>query len=155
LQDSILSTWARFRVSVAAIDCAVGRCNPFPSERTSKTDLSRHFDWPNFGSHNIGTGLYLGYYGVQSDDTTLAFPVNFERQQTSDVPVSIKENQSNIDMLYGVYLQDIWSINEQLTLTTGVRWDGVSGIRADDPSSSIVPAPTGRTVVHLTHGHVA
>jgi outer membrane receptor protein involved in Fe transport len=57
-----------------------------------------------------------------------------------------RENQSNIDMLYGVYLQDIWSINEQLTLTTGVRWDGVSGIRADDPSSSIVPAPTGRTV---------
>ena len=31
-------------------------------------------------------------------------------------------------MLYGVYLQDIWQINEQLTLTAGSRWDGVAGV---------------------------
>ena len=73
-------------------------------------------------------GFYLGYYGVESDDTTLAFPVNSQGQQTSDVPISITDNLNNINILYGVYLQDIWTINEQLTLTAGVRFDGVSGI---------------------------
>ena len=41
---------------------------------------------------------------------------------------SIVQNTNNINMLYGVYLQDIWQINEQFTLTTGIRWDGVSGV---------------------------
>ena len=97
-------------------------------DNTLQTDLSRNFDLRNFGSHNIGTGFYLGYYGVESDDTTLAFPVNSQGQQTSDVPISITDNLNNINILYGVYLQDIWTINEQLTLTAGVRFDGVSGI---------------------------
>ena len=107
-----------------------GASNSFRSEfdNSLQADLSRQFDWPHFGSHNIGTGFYLGYYGVEADDTTLAFPVNSQGQQTSDVPISITDNLNKINMLYGVYLQDIWSINEQLTLTTGVRWDGVSGI---------------------------
>jgi outer membrane receptor protein involved in Fe transport len=107
-----------------------GASKSFRSEfdNTLQTDLSRDFDWHNFGSHNIGTGFYLGYYGVESDDTTLAFPVNSEGQQTSDVPVSITDNLNNINILYGVYLQDIWQINEKLTLTGGVRFDGVTGI---------------------------
>jgi outer membrane receptor protein involved in Fe transport len=104
--------------------------NSFRSEfdNTLQTDLSRDFNLHNFGSHNIGTGFYLGYYGVQQDDTTLAFPTNASGQPTTNVPVSIVDNLNNINMLYGVYLQDIWQINEKLTLTAGVRWDGVSGI---------------------------
>jgi outer membrane receptor protein involved in Fe transport len=97
-------------------------------DNTLQTDVSRQFDTEKFGSHNIGVGFYLGYYGVLSDDTTLAFPVNSQGQQTSDVPVSLTDNYNNINMLYGYYLQDIWQINEQLTLTGGLRWDGVSGI---------------------------
>ncbi|MGA2411105.1 MAG: TonB-dependent receptor, partial [Candidatus Binataceae bacterium] len=101
-------------------------------DNTLQTDISRVFDSHDLGSHNIGTGFYLGYYGVQQDDTTLAFPVETLSSgkiiQTSTVPVSIVLNQNNINMLYGVYLQDIWNISEQLTLTAGFRWDGVSGI---------------------------
>jgi outer membrane receptor protein involved in Fe transport len=97
-------------------------------DNSLQTDVSRQFDTHKFGSHNIGAGFYLGYYQVLSDDTTLAFPVNSEGQQSSDVPVSITDNYNKINMLYGYYLQDIWQINEQLTLTGGLRWDGVSGI---------------------------
>jgi hypothetical protein len=43
-------------------------------DNTLQTDLSRQFDSHDFGTHNIGTGFYLGEYGVQVDDTTLAFP---------------------------------------------------------------------------------
>jgi outer membrane receptor protein involved in Fe transport len=97
-------------------------------DNTLQTDISRDFNSHNFGSHNIGTGFYLGYYGIQQDDTTLAFPTNASGQPTTNVPVSIVDNLNNINMLYGVYLQDIWKINEKLTVTAGVRWDGVTGI---------------------------
>jgi outer membrane receptor protein involved in Fe transport len=97
-------------------------------DNTLQTDLSRDFNWHNFGSHNIGTGFYVGYYGVQQDDTTLAFPTNASGQPTTNVPVSIVDNLNNINMLYGVYLQDIWQINEKWSLTAGVRWDAVTGI---------------------------
>ena len=48
--------------------------------------------------------------------------------QTSNIPFTIVENLNNITMLYGVYLQDIWQVNEKLTVTAGIRYDGVSGI---------------------------
>jgi hypothetical protein len=120
-------------------------------DNTLQTDLSREFNSHNFGSHNIGTGFYLGYYGVQQDDTTLAFPTNASGQPTTNVPVSIVDNLNNINMLYGVYLQDIWQINEQLTLTSGIRWDGVTGIIDNNmvsPRINLLYQATKNTAFH-------
>jgi outer membrane receptor protein involved in Fe transport len=120
-------------------------------DNTLQTDLSREFDWHNFGSHNIGTGFYLGYYGVQQDDTTMAFELKPDGTQKSKVPVSIVENANNINMLYGVYLQDIWRINEQFTLTYGLRWDGVSGIIDNNmvsPRINLLYQPSENTAFH-------
>ncbi len=86
-------------------------------DNTLQTDLSRQFDLQNFGSHNFGAGFYLGEYGVELDDSSLVFPTNSAGVQTKDTPFTVVENLNNINMLYGVYLQDIWQINEQLTLT--------------------------------------
>lgn len=109
-------------------------------DNTLQTDLSRQLDLHGFGSHNVGTGFYLGEYGIELDDTTLAFPANAAGVQTSNIPLSITENSNNITMLYGVYLQDIWQVNEKLTLTMGVRWDGVSGIIRDNMVSPRINA---------------
>jgi outer membrane receptor protein involved in Fe transport len=120
-------------------------------DNTLQTDLSRQFDFHGFGSHNIGAGFYLGYYGVQTDDTTLAFELNPDGTQKSDVPVSLVENANNINMLYGEYLQDIWQINEQLTLTAGLRWDGVSGIINNNmvsPRVNLLYQPSRDTAFH-------
>jgi outer membrane receptor protein involved in Fe transport len=127
--------------------------NSFHSEfdNTLQTDLSRQFDLHNAGSHNIGIGFYLGEYGVQLDDTTLAFPTNSSGVPISNVPVSIIENQNNINLLYGVYLQDIWKINEHLTLTAGIRWDGVSGIINNNmvsPRVNLLYQPDKNTAFH-------
>jgi hypothetical protein len=97
-------------------------------DNSLQTDVSRQFDAGSFGGHNVGAGFYVGYYGVNFDDTTLAFPTNAEGKQSSDTPVSLIENANNINILYGIYLQDIWDINEKLTLTGGLRWDGAAGI---------------------------
>jgi outer membrane receptor protein involved in Fe transport len=120
-------------------------------DNTLQTDLSRQFNLHNFGSHNVGTGFYLGEYGVELDSTTLAFPANAAGVQTSNIPLSKVENSNNINMLYGVYLQDIWQVNEQLTLTLGVRWDGVSGIINDhmvSPRINLLYQLNKNTVLH-------
>lgn len=120
-------------------------------DNTLQTDISRVFNLHNLGSHNIGTGFYLGYYGVQQDDTTLAFPTNSSGQPTSNVPVSIVDNLNNINILYGVYLQDIWQINEQLSVTAGVRFDGVTGIIGNNmisPRINLLYQPTRETAFH-------
>jgi outer membrane receptor protein involved in Fe transport len=105
--------------------------NSFHSEwdNSIQTDVSRVFDLSDhgLGSHNLGTGFYLGEYGVELDDTSLTFPGS-NGKQTSNIPFKIVEDDNEINMLYGVYLQDIWKINEQLTLTAGIRFDGVTGI---------------------------
>jgi outer membrane receptor protein involved in Fe transport len=116
--------------------------NSFHSEfdNSLQTDLSRQLDLGKFGSHNVGTGFYLGEYGVELDDTTLAFPATSTGIQTSNIPVSITQNANNINMLYGVYLQDIWQAYEHLTLTVGVRWDGVTGVVRDNMVSPRINA---------------
>jgi outer membrane receptor protein involved in Fe transport len=104
-------------------------------DNTLQTDVSRQFHY--FGSHNVGVGFYLGEYGVELDDTSRTFPGSMGLQ-TSNIPFTIVENLNNINMLYGVYLQDIWQVNEKLTLTAGIRYDGVSGtINTNMPSPRV------------------
>ncbi|HLH76972.1 MAG TPA: TonB-dependent receptor [Candidatus Binataceae bacterium] len=97
---------------------------------TLQTDLTY-----NLGSHLFGAGFYVGEYGVELDDTSRTFPANSSGQQTSDVPISIVDNQNAINMLYGVYLQDVWQIAPKLTLTAGIRWDMVTGLTSGNQFS--------------------
>jgi outer membrane receptor protein involved in Fe transport len=121
-------------------------------DNTLQTDLSRVFDLNKFGTHDLGAGFYLGEYGVELDDTTLAFPTaGVPPVPTSEIPVSIVQNSNNIDMLYGVYFQDVWQVNEKFTVTYGLRWDGVSGIINNNmvsPRINLLYQPTETTSFH-------
>ncbi|HTT74971.1 MAG TPA: TonB-dependent receptor [Candidatus Binataceae bacterium] len=78
------------------------------------------------GHHTLGTGFYLGEYGVESDSNTLVFPVNSAGVQ--DGPVErIINNSNKINLLSGIYLQDTWQLTEKLRANFGVRWDRLSG----------------------------
>jgi len=120
-------------------------------DHTLQTDLSKRIELPKLGAHDLGTGFYLGEYGVELDDSTLAFPTNSAGTQISDVPVTIVQNANNINMLYGVYVQDIWRINERFTITAGLRWDGVSGIIDNNmvsPRINLLYKPSRDTAFH-------
>ncbi len=100
-------------------------------DNSLQTDVSRKFDLTEsgLGTHDLGAGFYLGEYGVELDDTSLTFhATGMPPVQTSAIPFQIVENNNELNFLYGVYLQDIWQVNEKLTVTAGIRFDGVSGI---------------------------
>jgi outer membrane receptor protein involved in Fe transport len=106
-----------------------------------QTDVSRKFDVPNLGSHDIGTGLYLAVHDIELDDSSLTFPATNPAMpgvQTSNMPETIVDNVNGVTVLWGLYLQDIWQVTEKLTLTAGIREDGVTGfVSGNQPSPRI------------------
>ncbi len=103
------------------------------------------------GQHELSAGFYLGEYGVQLDDTSLTFPANSSGQQTSDIPLSVVDNLNAINILSGVYLQDIWHIGPKLTLTAGLRWDIVTGLVSGNqlsPRINLLYKPEPNTDLH-------
>jgi hypothetical protein len=109
-------------------------------DNSLQTDVSRKFEVPNWGTHNIGTGFYLGVYNVELDDSSLTFPApaGMPSVQLSTHPETIVDDLNGVNVLYGVYLQDIWQVNEKLTITAGIREDGVTGfVNGNQPSPRI------------------
>ncbi|HLH76173.1 MAG TPA: TonB-dependent receptor [Candidatus Binataceae bacterium] len=76
--------------------------------------------------HALAAGFYMGEYGVESDDFSLAFPAP-NGVQTSSYPLGFTSNLNKINLLYGVFVQDTWRLTEKLSASYGLRWDGVSG----------------------------
>jgi outer membrane receptor protein involved in Fe transport len=86
-------------------------------------------------SHTLAAGFYVGAYNTVSTSFTLTFPVNDQGQQTSDTPIGLSDSLNGLNMVYGVYLQDTWKIDERLTANFGARWDKVTGFATGEQLS--------------------
>ncbi len=104
-------------------------------------------------NHTLGTGFYLGEYGVEADDSSLVFEnadIPPPPHQTL-TPVRIINNSNKINLLSGIYLEDTWQITEQLRANLGVRWDRLSGFTYNnqiDPTINLVYSPWRNTTLH-------
>jgi outer membrane receptor protein involved in Fe transport len=90
------------------------------------------------GAHTLGAGLYVGEYGVESDDRSRVFKVDAAGNQTSDVPITVDNNLNKINLVYGVYVQDTWELTDKLSMNVGSRWDRVSGFAVDSQFSPTI-----------------
>jgi len=71
--------------------------------------------------------------------------------QTSTVPLTIADNGSKHGYNYGFYVQDEWSLTDELTVNYGLRYDAFSAFDAENQLSPRVNAvwkPTDTTTVH-------
>ncbi|GEM_PF-222819 len=98
---------------------------------TFQGDFTYHF----MSSHTVAAGFYVGAYNTYARSLTLTFPVNDQGQQTSDTPISVADGLNGLNMVYGVYLQDTWDINERLSANFGARWDKVTGFATGEQLS--------------------
>jgi len=109
--------------------------NVFTSDlsNTLETDLT----YRN-GPHTFRSGTYLGEYGVESDQTSQVFRLQAGVPATT--PISITANLNKFNLVYGLYFEDTWAINQRLSLNFGSRWDRVTGFTFDSQFSPTINA---------------
>jgi outer membrane receptor protein involved in Fe transport len=121
--------------------------NVFTSDLTNS--LQGQLTYKQSASHTFRGGFYLGEYGVESDQTSQVFPI--VAGTPAILPITVTANLNKINLVYGVYLQDDWQINDELSLNYGSRWDRVTGFTYDSqfsPTINFVYKPRRDTVFH-------
>ncbi len=103
------------------------------------------------GRHTFGTGFYFGAYDVTADDSSLVFPADASGNQSRDIPVRIVNNDEALNIVTGVYVNDLWNINSWLRANFGLRWDHLTGFTrgsAIDPTVNLTWTLAPDTDIH-------
>ena len=103
-------------------------------------------------AHTLRFGVFFQNERTRSSVTSLFFPVNTAGAQTTDVPSSFTDNGNKTGQLYGVYLQDEWTLSPHLTLNYGARFDAVRAFTSEQqfsPRVNLVYKPAEGTTVHI------
>jgi len=103
-------------------------------------------------SHTLRVGLFFQNERTRSNISSRVFSVDDAGAQTSDVPLTINDRGGRSGQLYGVYLQDEWSLTPTLTLNYGARFDAVRAYTDEQqvsPRANLVWKADGATVFHL------
>ena len=118
----------------------------FDSDFSNTAQGNLTYRW---NDHTVRGGFYFGEYGVEADNTSQVFPLKGGTPLT--VPISITTDLNKINLVYGLYLQDTWQLNEKLSVNFGSRWDRVSGLVNDSqfsPTINFVYKPRRDTTIH-------
>nr|WP_295666608.1 TonB-dependent receptor [Sphingomonas sp.] len=103
-------------------------------------------------SHTVRFGLFFQNERTRSTVTSRVFTVDDTGKQSSDVPLSITDVGGRSGQLYGLYLQDEWSLTPTLTFNYGARFDAVRAYTNEQqisPRASLVWKADGGTVFHV------
>ena len=107
-------------------------------------------------SHTLRFGVFFQNERTRSAVTSRVFSINTLPDgtvvQTSNVPLSISDSGGRNGQLYGVYLQDEWSLTPTLTLNYGARFDAVRAYTHEQqisPRINMVWKPSSGTTFHL------
>jgi outer membrane receptor protein involved in Fe transport len=103
-------------------------------------------------SHTLRFGLFAQNERTRSTVTSRVFTVDANGDQISDIPRSITDSGGRNGQLYGLYLQDEWSLAPTLTLNYGVRFDAVRAYTHEQqvsPRLNMVWKPVAGTTFHV------
>jgi outer membrane receptor protein involved in Fe transport len=76
--------------------------------------------------HTLRFGLFVSGERTISQVASQVFLLNAGSGQASDIPIDVFQQSGKTGWLYGVYLQDEWTIDDALTLNYGARFDIVN-----------------------------
>ncbi|HEX4693167.1 TonB-dependent receptor [Sphingomonas sp.] len=103
-------------------------------------------------AHTLRFGIFFQNERTRSMVASRVFAVDANGGQTSDVPLSIIDTGGRDGQLYGIYLQDEWSLTPTLTLNYGARFDAVRAYTREQqvsPRVNLVWKPGDGTTFHL------
>ncbi len=97
--------------------------------------------WQTDGSYQLGNahtvraGLYVQHDSSKSDTSSQVLPIDATGAQTSNVPLSVIDNGTQVQQIQSVYLQDEWKPLSPLTVNYGLRYDHYSAYSSGDQLS--------------------
>jgi outer membrane receptor protein involved in Fe transport len=103
-------------------------------------------------AHTLRFGAFFQNEHTHSLVTSDVLPVDADGNQTTDVPLAITDQASKNGQLYGLYLQDEWTLTPTLTFNFGTRYDVVHAYTHEQqlsPRANLVWKPTGKTTLHV------
>ena len=101
-------------------------------------------------SHTLRGGLFFQNERTRSLDTSLVLAT--DGSHPPDVPFPITVAGSKTGQLYGIYLQDEWTITPEVTLNVGARFDAVHAYTTENqlsPRVNLVFTPSKATAFHI------
>lgn len=117
-----------------------------------QADASKKFG----ANHIVRFGLFAQNERTRSQIVSRVLPGTFDADgnffQSSDVPLIITDRGGRNGQLYGIYLQDEWTLSPTLTLNYGARFDMVRAYTREQqlsPRANLVWRPTPRTTFHI------
>jgi hypothetical protein len=102
-------------------------------------------------AHMIRFGFYFQHDRSDSRTSSQVLPVDALGVQTTDVPITIDDDNSQIQNIQSVYLQDEWKLLSALTANYGLRFDHFSAYSNGhqvQPRVNLVWKPLEDTTVH-------
>jgi outer membrane cobalamin receptor len=103
------------------------------------------------GQHTISGGFYFGAYDVTSNSNSLVFPADASGEQSSSVPVAVINHTHALNILSGVYVNDLWQIDPEFRANIGLRRDELTGFSPGNqisPDINLSYMPTAETTFH-------
>ena len=100
-------------------------------------------------AHTLRGGVFFQNERTRSLDTSLVLATD---GPPADVPFPITVAGSKTGQLYGVYLQDEWTLTPELTLNVGARFDAVHAYTTENqlsPRINLVYTPSTTTAFHV------
>ena len=91
-------------------------------------------------SHTVRAGLYYQHDSSKSDTTSEVLAIDTTGAQTSNIPLSVINNNTQSQQIESVYVQDEWKVFSPLTINYGLRFDRYSAYSSGSQTSPRVNA---------------
>jgi len=121
------------------------------SRTTWASGVQADGSWRINEQHTLRAGFLAQGEGTTAGTLSQVLPVDTTGAQTTDVPLTIGQNNYKAGGLYGIYVQDEWRILPKLTINFGARFDIVDEFTHESQASpriNVVWKPAETTTVH-------
>lgn len=105
------------------------------SRSNRASTLQADFATPLGDDHTLRYGIYGSYESAPSVNDAWVFPADAQGNQTSTTPINIVDGNRVVAKTWSAYVQDEWSIGQNLTVNYGLRGDEYKAFRTESQLS--------------------